>query len=567
MGTTSKHVDFKIFSDFGILTPIGLLVAILMVLVLSSCDAPSPPDFNSAYDLKSVSFIPSPGSNTRVVMWRAYEVTISITFRNSLGKPVLEKGICLGSQENVTVDSGICENRGPGVVSYQIKFSDLTPDSAYYARSFVQTEDGIFYGDEVQFRTLDGIPRYSAVQMKIESTRAIYSFQRSFDGGLDFVQARACVFVPGDNDLENARCFTLSGANSSSNNTTINNLLTDQDYELRVRVDHTYGTFWTGIIGSFRTHAQPVRIAPVGVELLGWQFAAVRVETSKDDFVNIVEIGLCYATHPNPGKADTCITGIRTLNSNLLYIDRLDPESSYFAKPYVRHENQSSPNEIWGDVLELTTATAPPPCEPVTDIDGNVYPVTQIGDACWMAENLRTTRLNDGTPIDGESPNRAQIHNTNISEIFGQYYLGSFVFQKTDLCPVGWQLPTMNDIEMLMLSQGHPGRYNFNMAVTSFERVLNGQIGRKLKVNGSDFWGNSGTDGVNSSGFSAVGAGRMFMQGVNPVSVNFRDTAEFWTAHHLGSATMSFVLLRSTANVEFYREARTSYRSIRCVRK
>ena len=48
--------------------------------------------------------------------------------------------------------------------------------------------------------------------------------------------------------------------------------------------------------------------------------------------------------------------------------------------------------------------TSCPNIPTVTDYDGNLYNTVQIGNQCWMRENLRTTHYADGTAISNGSP-------------------------------------------------------------------------------------------------------------------------------------------------------------------
>lgn len=135
----------------------------------------------------------------------------------------------------------------------------------------------------------------------------------------------------------------------------------------------------------------------------------------------------------------------------------------------------------------------------VTDIDGNIYNVVSIGPQCWIKENLKTTRLNDGTSIPEISDQNLWLTSTgsarcyydndvNNLNTYGYLYNWETINSSAGICPNGWHVPTDADWDLLLatLDYSEAGGY-MNSA--------------------SNLWNPPNSFGTNSSGFSAEPGG------------------------------------------------------------
>lgn len=99
----------------------------------------------------------------------------------------------------------------------------------------------------------------------------------------------------------------------------------------------------------------------------------------------------------------------------------------------------------------------------VKDIDGNKYLTVKIGRQVWMAENLKTTRLNDGTEIQmvtendkwvdlktSETPGYCWYNNDKrYGETYGALY-NYYTVNTKKLCPKGWHVPSSDEWLVLL---------------------------------------------------------------------------------------------------------------------
>jgi uncharacterized protein (TIGR02145 family) len=122
----------------------------------------------------------------------------------------------------------------------------------------------------------------------------------------------------------------------------------------------------------------------------------------------------------------------------------------------------------------------------VSDIDGNTYETVVIGGKEWMAENLKTTRYNDGTPIEYPGENATLWTNNNSGayawynndesskDMYGAVYNWFAVTNEKLLCPAGWRVPGSDDWAQLV-------DYLISTYKLSNNQLYAGSVGNRLK--------------------------------------------------------------------------------------
>jgi len=136
----------------------------------------------------------------------------------------------------------------------------------------------------------------------------------------------------------------------------------------------------------------------------------------------------------------------------------------------------------------------------IKDFEGNIYTTVKIGTQTWMAENLKTTKYNDGTAIPNVTDFDAWVSLTtpaycwynNSKTLYGNTYGGLYNWYSVNtgkICPTGWHIPNLAEVNTLI-------NYLGGVEVA----------GGKLKETGTSHWPNPNI-ASNESNFTALPGG------------------------------------------------------------
>jgi Fibrobacter succinogenes major domain (Fib_succ_major). len=275
------------------------------------------------------------------------------------------------------------------------------------------------------------------------------------------------------------------------------------------------------------------------------------------------EHGIYFGLSHNPeiGGTKFQIDNGAGLFSDLL--SGLNTGTIYYVKAYATNNSGT----VFGAEVSFTTGQVSN-YNSIRDIDGNMYYIINIGNQVWMAENLRTTRFNDGTLIPNISddswgdlniPGYCWYNNnpgfkSTYGALYNWYTVDSISNGLKNVCPSGWHVP--DDTEWTML-------------IT----FLGGEAGAgtKLKETGDYYWSPSASMGDNSSDFSALAGGQRI--DFRPASFNgssglFYDIgylSTFWS--NTFNTDNHWLQVRSdVSGAEKHLSKKNSGNSIRCIK-
>ena len=195
-----------------------------------------------------------------------------------------------------------------------------------------------------------------------------------------------------------------------------------------------------------------------------------------------------------------------------------------------------------------------------TDGDNINYPVAEIGSQVWMAENLKTTKYQNGDLIGTTTPSTLDISNEttpkyhwafNANEsnavTMGRLYTFYAITDNRGVCPSGWHIPS--DEEW-----------------TTLTTYLGGEpiAGGKLKETGTIHWASLNTGATNETGFTSLPGGLRSFDGY---FLSFLNLGRWWSATE-ASSDIAYGRTMNYNNANVYRNmlGEKDGNSVRCIK-
>lgn len=407
------------------------------------------------------------------------EVTFEYGTTTSYGSTIIAK------------ESPIAGERSTIYVSADL--TGLNPGTLYYCRTRMVNSAGTTYGEGSFFNTLGSVPGVLTItadniQLSAASLNGIVNANElstsvSFEYGLTSSYGQTVAAVPN----------SVSGNSNVNVSASLSGLNPGTTYHYRIIATNILGTS-TGSDLTFATLGGSPIIKTISTTGISSYSGILRGIINSNYSPTIVTFE--YGNSEEYGQSVVATIDPVSNNTDSLIsvsISGLLPEMTYHFRIVATNSYGTSYST---DGIFTTTST-------LSDAEGNKYSTILIDNNLWMAENLKATKLNDGSSLLNIFAN---VKESSATMPWYAYYDGQLsnfekygalynveAIQTGKICPVGWHIPTKNEFLNLV--------YYYSYSLNN---------GGKLKEAGFDNWQYPNTGATNESGFTALPGGYFF---------------------------------------------------------
>ncbi|MEI6899607.1 MAG: FISUMP domain-containing protein, partial [Bacteroidota bacterium] len=272
---------------------------------------------------------------------------------------------------------------------------------------------------------------------------------------------------------------------------------------------------------------------------------------TSDGGLIVSERGVCWSTLTNPTITDSHTTDGMGTGLFVSSINGLTLGTIYHVRAYATNSLGTS----YGN--EVTFISIPScPGTPTISYGGQTYNTIQIGNQCWLRENLNIgTRINGSLNQTNNSILEKYCYNDLESncDIYGGLYQWDEVMQYVytegvqGICPSDWHLPDDIDWNILLQNVGAAGL-----------------AGGSLKEAGTIHWASPNTGATNSSGFTALPPGARTNTGT---FIAITLSTNIWSSSVWNPPDASSIFLQySRPTFDVYSNERSNGFSGRCLK-
>ncbi|MDY6325690.1 MAG: FISUMP domain-containing protein [Bacteroidales bacterium] len=545
---------------------------------------------------------------------------------------VTGRGVCWGTSHNPTINDSLT-TEGSGIGSFTSNITELESSTTYYVRAYATNDVGTAYGQEIAFTTLTANRIVVSFDGMTWETSNLIAINHTNQGYITIIieKTQGC---SNDNSDIYIKGRIRSSVGTWNHGTTGDYLIYRDPSCIYTDYSGEYGepliTYWNcqaepssfveniidlnmntlKISGTLSTdvysymeslvypHTEPLIIT---MENARWIWIPEVFTDSVSNITNgsaicggnvtsegggLIARGVCWSSSQNPTTADNHTSNGIGSGEFTSTLTGLVNGASYYVRAYAI----SNERTVYGEQRKFVTVNPNDgqPCinEPtVVDIDNNSYSTVQIGNQCWMKENLRTTRYADGTiiPLDSTenyivSCRYAPDNEIGNVAIYGYLYNWPAVMYGENssntnpsgvqgICPTGWHVPSDAEWKQLTYYVGF-----FSDYLCSNANLYNRKPIAKALASVS-YWPDistcsdtclvaCNTSTNNITGFSAIPAGYF-----SPCAFfSVGHESGFWSTTEIYSSAYHRSLMSGSPCVDDMSAPKANAYSVRCLR-